>query len=792
MTFGAIVFNSSNWVWIVAAVLVVLSVFLVWSYRAAPPGAAKWICPTLKFLGLSALLLCLLEPMWSGQRVRPGANILAVIADNSEGMKIRDRGASRTRAEELLDLLNPVKSSWQGTIEENFDVRRYYFDSRLQSTRDFSELAFDGHSSALGNSLKGLAERYRGRHLAGILLFTDGNATDLKAAPELPKGLPVYPVVMGSADPLRDLAVKQVRSSHTDFEDAPVTLDVEVAAVGCQGEMLVGQVYDQSGKVVADQKVTPRSANDVVAFHFRFKPETPGLAFYRFQVRAQAEQPATTDPGTSGEATLANNEAFVAINRGAGPYRILYVSGRPNWEFKFLNRALQEDAQLQLTALIRVARREPKFNFIGRAGETSNPLFRGFGNQSAEEVERYDQPVLVRLNTKDAEELRAGFPANPADLFGFHAVIVDDLEASFFTRDQMSLLQKFVSERGGGFMMLGGAESFQQGDYVRTPIGDMLPVYLEKPEVPAKGALYPLDLTREGWLQPWARLRDTEAGEKARLDGMVPFQVFNPLHQVKPGASVIATVSDPEGQARPALVVQRFGHGRTAALAIGDLWRWGFKDPEARGDMNQAWRQLVRWLVTDVPNRVDIVSEPRPEEGTGAVQLRATVRDPDFKPLDDAAVIIEVKPILNSASAAAGIQTNSVLLRGEASTEKPGTYVANYYSRYPGAFHASVVATNQSGAEIGRSETGWSTDLASQEFHSLAPNRALLEDIARRTGGTMLEASDLDRFVKTLPQRQAPVMEGWAYPLWHTPALFLFALGCFVSEWGVRRWKGLP
>ena len=48
-----------------------------------------------------------------------------------------------------------------------------------------------------------------------------------------------------------------------------------------------------------------------------------------------------------------------------------------------------------------VALREPKFDFRGRAGETSNPLYRGFANQSAEDIERYDQPVLVRLNTRD-------------------------------------------------------------------------------------------------------------------------------------------------------------------------------------------------------------------------------------------------------------------------------------------------------------------------------------------------------------------------------------------------------
>jgi hypothetical protein len=35
-------------------------------------------------------------------------------------------------------------------------------------------------------------------------------------------------------------------------------------------------------------------------------------------------------------------------------------------------------------------------------------------------------------------------------------------------------------------------------------------------------------------------------------------------------------------------------------------------------------------------------------------------------------------------------------------------------------------------------------------------------------------------------------MEAWTFPIWHTPAMFAFALACFVSEWGLRRWKGLP
>lgn len=78
----------------------------------------------------------------------------------------------------------------------------------------------------------------------------------------------------------------------------------------------------------------------------------------------------------------------------------------------------------------------------------------------------------------------------------------------------MALMQRFVSERGGGLLMLGGAESFQDGKFARTPIGDMLPVYLDRAPVAAGASPSRLALTREGWLQPWVRLRTNEAEEK--------------------------------------------------------------------------------------------------------------------------------------------------------------------------------------------------------------------------------------------------------------------------------------
>ena len=63
--------------------------------------------------------------------------------------------------------------------------------------------------------------------------------------------------------------------------------------------------------------------------------------------------------------------------------------------------------------------------------------------------------------------------------------------------------------------------------------------------------------------------------------------------------------------------------------------------------------------------------------------------------------------------------------------------------------------------------------------------------LAQATGGRVLKLGDLDGFVRQIPQRSAPISEQTAEPMWHRPAVFLFALACFVAEWGLRRRKGL-
>lgn len=787
--FASLTFSGRDWLWPAALFVGVVVLVLVWSYRAGPNGALRWVCAALKLLAIAALAFCLLEPLWTRQRSKPGANLFVIVADNSAGLQIKDRGEAKSRGETLRALLDPDTANWQETLADNFEVRRFTFDSRLNATRDFSELDFNGRASGIGAALRGIAERFQGRPVAGVLLLTDGNATDISTAlPDL-KGLPpVYPVVIGRPGGAADISIGQVNVSQTVFEDAPVSAQANVDVTGLDGANVTAQLLDAAGNRIETQTLRARKDSESLAFRFQWRPEQQGLSFYRLRV-GLSDEIQTTNTSSTREVTLVNNTRVISVDRGRGPYRILYVGGRPNWEFKFLNRAEQEDDQVQLVALIRVALREPKFDFRGRAGETSNPLYRGFGNQSAEDVERYDQPVLTRLNTRDEFELRNGFPRRAEDLFGYHAVLLDDVESAFFTPDQAALLQKFVSERGGGFLMLGGMESFRQGQYQRTPIGDLLPVYLDRATETKPPENLRLNLSREGWLQTWARLRDNESDERARLQAMPTFEVFNPTREVKPGASVIATATDSAGKEYPALVTQRFGRGRSAALMIGDVWRWGMQSPDARRDMEKSWRQLVRWLISDVPQRVELAVAPVVDAAAGAVKLQVRVRDEKFQPLDDATVSLEIEPVLPDANTAS---TNLLRLRAEPAAAEAGVYETTYVPHATGGYRVKARVVNAMGAEAGQAEAGWSSDLLAEEFKSLQPNAALLEAIASRTGGEVISARKLEDFARGLPNRHAPVMEAWTTPAWHTPVLFAFALACLAGEWGLRRWKGAP
>ena len=238
-----------------------------------------------------------------------------------------------------------------------------------------------------------------------------------------------------------------------------------------------------------------------------------------------------------------------------------------------------------------------------------------------------------------------------------------------------------------------------------------------------------------------------------------------------------------DGGLHPALVAQRFGRGRTAALLIGDMWRWQLRRKDIEeDDMAMAWRQTVRWLLADVPERVELEARRKADGPSQPIELRVVVRDEEYKPMDNAAVNLAITTP----------DDNVQRLNAQPSDEEAGVYLATYISRESGGYRAKVIVAAPDGSSVGQEEAGWTAEPVAREFSSLEPNLILLEEIARQSGGEVISADQLGRFVADLPNRKLPITEPWIYPIWHHPLIFLLIIGLVSAEWGIRRWRGLP
>lgn len=332
--------------------------------------------------------------------------------------------------------------------------------------------------------------------------------------------------------------------------------------------------------------------------------------------------------------------------------------------------------------------------------------------------------------------------------------------------------------------MLGGLESFAAGEYRKTPLSRVLPVSLDDEPKPLAANRWKLSLTRDGWLQPWARLQATESEEQARLARWPAFRTLNTAGREKPGATIIAAVSDRVGAEYPALVAHRYGEGRCAALLLGDFWRVQLEQAEndrTRDDLGKAWRQLVRWLIADVPEPIALRAEPVADD-PAVMNVQVRVKSGEFEPQDNSSVLVT-----------ATLPDGSMLkLPAEPSLAEPGLYEALVAATQPGNYIAAVEVKDSQDKVTGTNATGWVHDPVAEEFRRVTPDRPWLETLARETGGEIVPAEQLDRFVETLSHRPAPITEVATTPLWQHPLMLVLIIAGLCGEWGLRRARGLP
>lgn len=113
--------------------------------------------------------------------------------------------------------------------------------------------------------------------------------------------------------------------------------------------------------------------------------------------------------------------------------------------------------------------------------------------------ERQLRPLADALRAEKIEvETRAlaGLPRTLEELQPFDLFLLSDVSALHLGREQMELYRRWVQDFGGGFVMLGGENSYGTGGYFRTPIEGLLPVRMEhedRQDTPVVALLVVLD-----------------------------------------------------------------------------------------------------------------------------------------------------------------------------------------------------------------------------------------------------------------------------------------------------------
>jgi hypothetical protein len=775
-----------------AVLWVLLSILHWFSYSNQTPLSARMLGTGLRAIGLAMLLLCLLEPLRRISVPKPQANTIAILLDDSRSMRalftdksaVSDTSAEPNLSEEFRTIIDGNRS-WMKPLEETFRLRRYLFGDQLQSVDSLETWAGNSNHSQLYSAIANVEKRLGADPPSAIVLITDGRSSQ----PAIDTGnTPVFPVVLSSkGNGKRDLWIDDISSQSSEFETAPISLQVKLGQLGLSSEEVEVTLYEIDGTSIGTKRtrISSREKNPIVRFQIR--PKQSGPQSYRVSVRLLRDVEGY-------ETTLENNQRWVAVDRGNGPYRILYVSGRPNWEFKFLRRALSEDPEIQITGLVRIAKKQPKFSFRGKADSDTNPLFSGFEDVPEEAKEQIDEPVFARLGVQSKEELTRGFPKDAKELFAYSAVVIDDLELEFFTVEQLQLLREYVTQRGGTLLALGGQESLRGRNFRDSILGQMLPVYGDSSEPqlfepqPGSENINPLrfSLTREGWLQPFLRLEDNEPEERRRIEAMPEFLVWNDIEGVKAGARVLAEGTQPDGTKLPVLAVQKFGKGTTASLLLGDLWRWALMPTEeVSSPVPQAWRQLVRGLIVDVPKRITMeTSIDETEPARRSITVR--VKDAAFLAMDNATVELTITP-------PTGAPLRSIAF---ASQESAGLYESSILMKESGVYQvlASVVGSNDSTSEnedIGQVVTSFVHEPEVRELNRCELDTASLSRLAEASGGSVISLGELSSLATRIPPQSLHFTQQRIDPLWHTPWWLATALGCLVAEWWWRRKHGM-
>ncbi|MEZ5416819.1 MAG: glutamine amidotransferase [Vicinamibacterales bacterium] len=685
----------------------------------------------------AAALLLLAAAVLRPVRVVPpsGARdrVLPILVDVSRSMRVAD-SAGPARLQRAIAAVSRLETSAAGVVRTEVWA---FGDGASRST--LGAMQASAGRSDLGGALRTISEHYRGRPLAGLVVVSDGGETSPEHDGDLPA--PVFAIGVGSPRIGRDREVVGLSAGEPRLADS--TVDVQVSAVSTGfGTQPLEFTLTANGRPV-DVRTVPVVDGAPVSTVFTVSPDPAVPTVYRVSV-----------PVAPGEIAAENNARSVLVEPPGRRRRLLLVEGAPGYEHTFLKRALARDSSLDVDAVI-------------RKGQTDE-----------------GQPTFfVQAAASRAPALAAGYPRTRADLFAYDAVVFGNVEAAFFTREQLEATAAFVAARGGGLLVLGG-RSFERGGLAGTPLEEVLPVDpsdrragVARASLGSAVAGPSVQLTPDGAAHPATRIGVTPDDARRRWAALPPLASVSLVGGPRAGAQVLARAEGGDG--RPLVAVQRYGQGRTAVFAGEASWRWRMMLPAADTSYDTIWRQMTRWLSRGALDPVSVAPLGSPSPGTSET-VSVLVRDRDYAAVGDAEVQITV-------TAPGGDERR---LPASLADAADGRYEVTV--RFPESGVYRLAADARRGADVvGRAERVVLAGGADPEMADPRLNEAVLRRLADRTGGLYVGPDE----VTAIPARLAGPAAVDGPPelrdLWHGAWSLLAVIGLLGAEWTSRRRAGL-
>jgi uncharacterized membrane protein len=729
--------------WWALVIVVLAAASLAWlGYRTARLTVRRRaVLSTLRFVTLLALVLLLMRPV---ARISDGGEtgaVVPVLVDVSRSMGIEDAGGARRidRAREI------VAGGLLPALSSQFRVEVLGFGAGLASvTAD--TLTASAPRSDLTGALAEVAERYRGRTVAGIVVLSDGGDTNQDGQSAVaPPVAPVFALGLGTATVGRDREVLSVTAAEAVLDRSRVDLAVSAVSHG-HGTAPIELRLLENGRPLEVRRATPAPDGIPVRETFHVTPNAGAPAVYTIEI-----------PAGAGDLVPENNRRSVLVQPPGRPRRVLLVQGAPGFEHSFLQRAWSSDTGLEVDSVVRKGKNE-------QGGDT----------------------FYVQAGAERGRSLAMGFPATRAELFAYDAVVLANVEGSTLTAAQLEATRDFVGRRGGGLLVL-GAQSFLRQGLLDTPIENVLPLdlsdrgrgVLQASAAPARGANR-VALTSAGLDHPIMQLTADAEETRKRWEAVPALASVSPLGGPRPGASVLAVTSGPGGAPRALVAVQRYGTGRAMVFTGEAAWRWRMMLPASDRSYDTFWCQSARWLALTATDPVTVVPPASATPGEN-IRWRVNARDAAFEPMAGATVDVRVTAPDGKVESLAAVADAAA---------RDGSLVAHQRPLGAGVYRATAEVRQEGKAPVLATASvlvgGADTEMADPRL-----NVRLLQRIAAASGGRVIEAGDVAALPGQLRAAIPAAVIVARRDLWHNGWSFAGLVLLLAAEWLLRRQWGM-